>query len=201
MAYSIEGDLLEVCTCNVLCPCWIGEDPDHGTCDASLFYRINEGNVDGVDMSGVVIGGTVHIPGNVLHGNWKRQLYVDDKASNEQTDAAIDLLMGRKGGPLAELAELIGEDLEPKRASITFDLAEGKGTLKIDGVLAAEMEPYRGPTGEVTTLNESIFTTIPGAPAFVSKAEYFKMKDAGVGVDVDIEKHNAIQGAFRFEHA
>src|SRR5881409_603808 len=30
--YELEGSLLEVCTCNVLCPCWIGEDPDGGDC-------------------------------------------------------------------------------------------------------------------------------------------------------------------------
>ena len=201
MSYSIEGDLLEVCNCNVLCPCWIGEDPDNGYCDATLAYRINSGEVDGVDMSGVVIAGVGKIPGNVLDGNWKRQLYIDASASNEQSAAAIDLLQGRRGGPLAELAQLIGEDLEPKRAEITFTLVEGKGMLKIDGVLEAEMEPYRGPTGEVTTLNESIFTTIPGAPAFVSKAEYFRLNDPGVGIDLDIEKTNAIQGSFRFESA
>ena len=33
MAYTLEGRILEVCDCNVLCPCWIGEDPDNGTCD------------------------------------------------------------------------------------------------------------------------------------------------------------------------
>src|SRR5262245_59537515 len=33
MAYTLEGQLLEVCTCNILCPCWVGEDPDGGTCD------------------------------------------------------------------------------------------------------------------------------------------------------------------------
>jgi len=33
MAYHLEGRLLEVCDCRVLCPCWIGEDPDNGTCD------------------------------------------------------------------------------------------------------------------------------------------------------------------------
>jgi hypothetical protein len=26
MASQIEGTLFEVCTCNVLCPCWVGED-------------------------------------------------------------------------------------------------------------------------------------------------------------------------------
>ena len=29
MAYHLEGSLLEVCDCRVLCPCWIGEDPDN----------------------------------------------------------------------------------------------------------------------------------------------------------------------------
>ena len=29
MGYRLEGDLLEVCDCKVLCPCWIGEDPDN----------------------------------------------------------------------------------------------------------------------------------------------------------------------------
>ncbi|MFI5019627.1 MAG: DUF1326 domain-containing protein, partial [Dongiales bacterium] len=32
MGYRLEGDLLEVCDCNILCPCWVGEDPDNGTC-------------------------------------------------------------------------------------------------------------------------------------------------------------------------
>ena len=42
MAYDIEGRLLEVCTCNVLCPCWIGEDPDGGTCDSALAWHIDK---------------------------------------------------------------------------------------------------------------------------------------------------------------
>ena len=61
------------------------------------------------------------------------------------------------------------------------------------------MEPYRGPTGEVTTLNESIFTTIPGAPAYVARAEFFRVKEPGIGHDLDLKRSNAIQGAFRFE--
>ena len=69
MAYSLQGDLLEVCTCNVLCPCWIGEDPDRKICQSTLAYRFDRGDIDGVDVGGVVVGSTVHIPGNVLGGN------------------------------------------------------------------------------------------------------------------------------------
>lgn len=199
MAYKLEGDLLEVCNCNVLCPCWIGEDPDEGYCHSTLAYRFNSGEIDGVDVSGVVVAGQVNIPGNILQGNWKRQLVIDQGASDAQADAIVAVLTGKKGGPLADLAQLVGEELAPQRAPISFELHEGKGTLKVGDSLEAVMEPYKGPTGQVTTLNESIFTTIPGAPAYVSKAEVFKMRNPALGVDVDLKDHNAIQGSFLFE--
>lgn len=201
MGYSVEGDLLEVCNCNVLCPCWIGEDPDNGYCDSSLAYRFNSGEIDGVDVSGVVVASTVKIPGNVLAGGWTRQLYIDESASDVQAAQVTELLTGKKGGPLTDLAALIDDEMEAKRAPITFELVEGKGHLKVGEIVEATMEPYRGPTGAVTTLNESIFTTIPGAPAYVAKAEHFRMKDDGVGLNLELRNCNAIQGAFRFEHS
>jgi hypothetical protein len=200
MAYVLDGDLLEVCTCNVLCPCWIGEDPDGGTCDSSLAYRFRSGQIDGVDVSGVVAAGVVRIPGNVLAGNWRRQLYIDSGASDEQAEAVAAVLTGKKGGPMADLAALIGEELPIRRAPITFDLEEGRGRLVVGDVVEAAMEPYRGPTGEVTTLRESIFSTIPGSPAFVAKAERFRMTEPVLGVDLDIAGHNAIQGVLHFEY-
>lgn len=200
MAYSLQGDLLEVCTCKVLCPCWIGENPDGEVCLSTLAYRFDRGEVDGVDVTGVVVGGTVRIPGNVLDGNWQRRLYVSSSATDEQAQVLIDLFQGRKGGPLAELAKLIGKELEVRRSAITFELDEGQGLFRIEGVLDAEMAPYKGPTGETTTLNESIFSTIPGSPAYVAKAKHFRMKEPELSIDVDIQGHNAIQGKFRFEH-
>jgi hypothetical protein len=200
MSYVLEGDLLEVCNCNVLCPCWIGENPDRGYCESSLAYRFNTGQIDGVDVSGLAVAGMVYIPGNVLNGNWRRQLFVDDRASDAQMTAIVQVLTGKKGGPLEDLAGLVGEELEAQRAPITFELDQGKGTLKVGDEVEAVMEPYRGATGQVTTLNESIFTTIPGSPAYISKAETFKMKNAELGLDVNLENHNAIQGTFRFEY-
>jgi len=199
MPYRLEGDLLEVCNCNVLCPCWIGEDPDEGYCHSSLAYRFTAGEVDGVDVAGVVVASSVDIPGNILAGGWRRQMYVCEEASEAQMAAVVAVLAGKRGGPLADLAKLIDEDLEPKRAAIVFDLEEGRGTLKVGDAVEAVMEPYRGPTGRVTTLNESIFTTIPGAPAYIAKAQRFRLKDVALGIDLELTGHNAIQGSFRFE--
>jgi hypothetical protein len=63
MAYQLEGRLLEVCTCNTLCPCWVGDDPDYGTCDGVLSWQVDKGIVNGVDVSGHNLTILTHIPG------------------------------------------------------------------------------------------------------------------------------------------
>jgi hypothetical protein len=199
MAYELEGRLLEVCDCNVLCPCWIGEDPDNGTCQSALAYHIDQGSIDGVDVSGRTCAVAAFIPGNVLAGNLRVIRYIDDGATPEQEAALLAAFRGKLGGPLADLANLIGEEVAARRAPITFTVEEGKGTLVIGDAVLAEMAPYRGPTGEVTTLVESIFSTIPGSPAYVAKASRFKMVQPEIGVNLDMADHNAIQGTFRLQ--
>ena len=84
MAYHLEGRLLEVCNCRVLCPCWIGEDPDFGTCDTMLAWRFDKGTINGVDVAGRTIGLIAHVPGNILEGNWRAAVYLDDKVTPSQ---------------------------------------------------------------------------------------------------------------------
>jgi hypothetical protein len=199
MSYSLEGSLLEVCDCNVLCPCWIGENPDNGTCQSALAYHIDKGSIDGVDVSGLNYGIAVFIPGNVLEGNWRAVRFIDDRATPEQEAALLAVFRGQKGGPLADLAQLVGQEVAARRAPINYAVQEGKGTLRIGDSVHAEMEPYRGPSGEVTTLVESIFSTIPGSPAYVSKASRFKLVQPEIGVNLDLSGHNAIQGEFRLQ--
>jgi hypothetical protein len=199
MAYRLEGDLLEVCNCDVLCPCWIGEDPDRGHCDSALAYRINSGSIGGLDVGGVVMASVVKIPGNVFAGGWRRQLYIDAAATDGQAEVLVEAMTGRLGGPLADLAALVGDDLPPQRAEVVFDLHEGRGRFAIAGVSEAVMAPYRGPNGEVTTLNNSAFSTIPGSAAYVAKAERFRLRHPGLGLDLELEGKNAIQGSFRFK--
>jgi hypothetical protein len=199
MAYQLEGKLLEVCDCNVLCPCWIGEDADNGTCDAIVAYAIDKGTVDGTDVSGLTIAIANHVPGNILQGNWRVVVFVDDKATPQQQEALLNVWTGKLGGPVADLAKLVGEVLAVERTPISFTVDEGEGTLKIGEVVDATMSPYKGPSGNVTTLNESVFSTIPGSPAYVSKASTYRRHTNQYGLrDVDLKGRNAIQGKFRF---
>jgi hypothetical protein len=199
MTYKLEGSILEVCDCKVLCPCWIGEAPDNGTCQSAVAYHVDRGIIDGVDVSGLTLATNVFIPGTPLAGNWRAQIYIDDRSSSEQEAALLSVFSGKQGGPVADLAALIGEVVKVERAPITFEVKEGKGTLRIGDTTEAVMEPYLGPSGKPTTLVDSIFSTIPGSPAYVAKASTFRLKNQAVGVDVDLRDHNAIQGQFAFE--
>src|SRR3984893_12977920 len=146
MAYHLEGRLLEVCDCRVLCPCWIGEDPDNGTCDSVLAYHFDRGTIDGVDIAGRTLALVSHIPGNVLNGNFRVALYLDQGTSDAQQEALLNVYTGKLGGPIADFAKLVGEVVSVERAPITFDVNEGRGTLTISNVSPAELEPIRGRT-------------------------------------------------------
>jgi len=206
MAYQLEGRLLEVCDCNVLCPCWIGEDPDNGTCDAILSWHMDNGTIDGVDVSGLSLALLPHIPGNILQGNWKVAVFVDDAATDEQQEALLNVFTGKLGGPVADFAALVGEVVSVERAPITFTVEGGQGSVRIGSgptpVAEADMASYMGATNKPTTLQETVFSTIPGAPAYVSKATKYRRNTSDYGLpNVDLENHNAVQGHFRFEAA
>jgi len=200
VVYDLKGSLLEACSCGVLCPCWIGEDPDRGTCEAIIAWHFDEGVVRGVDVSGLTLAGVVIIPGNILAGNWKVALFVDENATDEQERAILDAYTGKLGGALADLSQLIGEVVTVSRAPILHELRDGDGTLKIGDMVSSEMSPYRGPSGQITTLNESIFSTVPGSPAYVSKAIRTSVNLPEYGMTWSYEDANAIQSDYHMTH-
>lgn len=199
MAYRLEGRMLEVCTCDVICPCWVGVDPDNGTCDGTMSWHFDKGEIDGVDVSGLTLAILCHIPGNVLKGNWRAIVFVDDKASPRQEEAILNVFTGKLGGPIADLAQLIGEVVAVERVPISFEVEKGKGRFQIGSAVTAELEPFQGATGRDTTLRDTAFSSIPGSPAYVSKAPVYKVTSPDLSLDIDLQDHNAVQGSFLFE--
>lgn len=200
MTYRVEGRLLEICTCKILCPCWVGEDPDGGTCDSSIAWRIDAGTIEGIDVAGRTIALSIHIPGNVRKGRWRAVVYIDDQSTPEQFEAILKVWTGKLGGEIADLVGLIGDVIAVERVPIDFAVVDGRGTLTVGEDVAAELAPFQGATARATTLHDTVFSTIPGSPAFVGKANHFWRDNRRHGLaKVDLEGHNAIQGSFVFE--
>jgi len=79
-------------------------------------------------------------------------------------------------------------------------VVDGKGTLRIAGVVEAEMAPFTGPGGTVTTLRDSIFSTVPGSPAYVGKASKNRVTLPQHNMVWEYEGRNAIQSDYRMEY-
>jgi hypothetical protein len=200
MSYTLDGYMLEVCDCNTLCPCWIGEDPDNGSCQGVLAWHIERGTINGVDVSGHTYAALAMLPGNALHGNWKVLGVIDEGASEEQFDAIFSAFAGTLGGPCADLSGLVGEVVEVIRAPITADVVEGTGSITIGDLASAEIEAYKGPFGKATNLQDSLFATHPGAPAYISKSKSYVRNTEQYGIpNVNLQGRNAVQAVFHFE--
>jgi hypothetical protein len=150
-------------------------------------------------VSGLTFALLCHIPGNILKGNWRVVAYVDHKATEAQQAAILSVYTGKKGGPVADLAKLVGEVVDVERVPFTFDVEKGKGRLRIGNMITADLEPFKGAGDVPTALIDSIFSTIPGSPAYVGKAGVYKAKAPSLGINVDLNGHNAVQGSFRFD--
>src|SRR5207247_8918524 len=86
MAWKVSGQSLELCSCKMLCPCWLGSEgePDQGWCAGVFAFDIREGISDGVDLSGTKIALTGEWPANFFLGNCTLLVCVVEGGSAEQ---------------------------------------------------------------------------------------------------------------------
>ncbi len=164
-----------------------------------MAWHFESGVIDGVDVAGLTFSAVMDIPGNVLAGNWRAMVYVDDKSSPQQEEALLNLYTGKLGGPVADLVKLIGEVVGVERVPITFDLDGVSGSVKIGAAAEAQLVAYKGASGKESALYDTVFSTIPGAPAYVGKATNYRADVPALNVDINLTDHNAISGPFHFE--
>ena len=82
---------------------------------------------------------------------------------------------------------------------IAFDLREGKGTIRVGDAAAAEMRPYTDAQGRPTKLVDTVFSTIPGSPAYAGKATAFRASVPQHDMVWEYAERNAVLGDFRLE--
>ncbi len=199
MAYQLKGQMLEVCSCETICPCFIGELPDNGACDVAVAWHMDNGTVEGVDVADTTIAVIAHIPGKPFDGGWRAAVYIDEGTSDDQEKALLSVFTGQLGGPIADVAALIGEVVGVERVPIAFSALNGKGNLQIGDAASADMEPFLAADGSVTTLSNVIFSGAPGAPALLGSSPNFRIKQEAVGIDLELAGHNAAECTFVLE--
>src|SRR5919197_1108772 len=115
-SWKLEGDYFEGCNCDVVCPCIFKGDPDEGNCNLTSAWHIQNGNYGEINVNGLNVVCLFHTPGNMLTGpKWKAALYIDKRATKEQSDSLIKIFSSQAGGLFGILAtNFIGEVLGVK---------------------------------------------------------------------------------------
>jgi hypothetical protein len=113
-----------------------------------LAWHVTKGEKAGVDLSGMNAVMAVHSPKQMTDGGWKVALYLDDRATAEQSDALGAVFSGGAGGHLAAIVPLIGEVSGVAPASITFDRSNGSLHAEVAGVLTMAAGEISGMDGE-----------------------------------------------------
>ena len=99
--WHMQGDILEMCSCNTVCPCNYGGDPSDLPCEAVLCLRIDQGNYGSTGLSGLNVVLYIQIPGKPFEGNWTLGVYLDQQASQTQAEALGNILSGQARGGLS----------------------------------------------------------------------------------------------------
>jgi len=149
--WTIKGELILNCNCTVFCPCVVSlgkHPPTEGHCQAWSGVRIDAGEYGGVDLSGLNVGLMLEIPGNMGRGNWKVAAYIDERATDEQFEALVNIFSGKARGNTGLFSMLVGEFLGAERAPIVFETVGNERRLMVGKVIQGAVVPVEGHGGK-----------------------------------------------------
>jgi hypothetical protein len=152
MAWQLSGRSVELCSCKMLCPCWLGPEgePDQGWCGGALGFDIHRGNSDGVDLSGTKVVLAAEWPGNFFGGDGTARLYLEERATPEQRRELEAIFSGKKGGLFEALfGAVISKWLSTETTKIEMGW-DASPFLRVGNVGQANLTPLKDATGRPT---------------------------------------------------
>lgn len=157
MAWHVRGHMTENCSCNLFCPCWFAVQEhmvmDQGWCAGSLTFEIEDGDSDGVDLSGRTASVLVDWPGPTLFdGNGTGRVFIDDGADDDQARELAAIFQGQQGGTFEILGGLISTWLPVEKASISVSRDGDAVTASIGTVGQVSSKALRDDEGHGFTL-------------------------------------------------
>ena len=198
LSWKLEGTYFENCNCNWVCPCTVTSFASPGTegrCTVILNYHVQKGEIDGVDVSGQSVSILADAPAKMLDGNWRVGLIIDDKASKEQADKLAGVFSGQMGGPMANIAPLIGEVLGIDRLPIDYKDDGHRHHVRIGGEIAIEVEDYLAPGAAEATKLVGVFHPT-GSTITIARPTSSKVK--GFGMNMMNDGKSAFSGPFNW---
>ncbi|NOD33932.1 MULTISPECIES: DUF1326 domain-containing protein [unclassified Ruegeria] len=179
--WSIKGELILNCSCDVFCPCVVSlgaHPPTEGHCHAWMGVIIDEGHYEGEDLSGLKVGLLVDIPGRMGEGQWKVAAYVDERASGKAYNGLLQIFSGQAGGTTGLFTMLVSEIIGAERAPVQIERDGTKRRIMIGRKIQGEIEMLGGkdPEHPVMVSNSKYWM---GPDIIVARGTKSKVRDYG----------------------
>ena len=158
MAWRLEGTYFENCSCDVVCPCTISAltlPADNDYCRVALVFNVDDGEIDGTDVSRLSLVVVAESGKLMSDGNWRLGLLMDERASAEQAQKLAAVFGGELGGPMADLVPLVGEMMGMESVPIEYENDGRRHRVRAGDAVEIEIEDYvppGSPTGDVAML-------------------------------------------------
>lgn len=199
--YQLSGSFFELCDCQSICPCWVGQLPDEGRCTGAFAWKIEAGKIGDLDVAGRSVVSVSFHTGHRNTGGQEVYVFIDDKASDAQYDALLKTFIGRNGGPLGELSQLMGSLQGHERAPIDLTATGNFLSVTVGRVITGDAEVLRGGDGEITQLAHGSLSNVLGTPAEVGRSSAFRI-DLGIrNLSVEVRGRAAMRGHFSYHSA
>jgi hypothetical protein len=137
--WSLSGSYLEACNCQAICPCrridgMSGGRSTYGECTGALSWRIEDGTVGAVDVSGLRVVMVIWYSDDEPGSPWRWVLHLDERADGAQRAALEQVFRGALGGtPMEQFpwAYKPSTLLAVVPSSIELDHTPGRGWFRI----------------------------------------------------------------------
>jgi len=169
----VKGTLFENCNCQIICPGHIHFKQlcTYERCQGFWGIHIKEGQYleHKLDDLNVVI--IYDAPQNMVAGDWKQAIYIDERATTIQRQALELLLTGKLGGPWEVLNRFVGTLHETKYVPIHFEEDDTKKKMSIKGIFQGMIENLRGSDRSKPVALENAFNQIHGSVHLIASGE------------------------------
>lgn len=196
MAFRVSGEVLIACNCDWGCPCNFNARPSRGFCQGGWIWQIDEGEAEGVDLSGLGAAVFAKWPGAIHEGGGRATSYVDARADDRQLATLTRVLRGELGGPWGLFIKTY--DLAaPVSAAFRIDRAQHASRATIGDVVELELQTIINPVTKADVHPEIVLPEgLVVKRGALAASRVFRVRDQ-IGFD-----HSGQYAAFgRFDYA
>jgi hypothetical protein len=157
-----------------------------------LVFNVRDGEVEGVDVSGLTVAAVADTPKVMTDGNWRLGVFIDGSASDEQAEKLGAVFSGALGGPMQALGPLIGEQLGVERAPIEVHEDGLQHSVRIGDSVDFEIEdvvPFGSESGQPARLEGIVHPA--GSELTVARAKRSEIDAFGI----QYEGHSAFSNS------